>query len=142
MGLSLNQAAKQGKVAKTTLLRALKSGEVTGTKTDNGQWKIESSELVRWLGSRTARPRVTADQNILDHHNKTHEKPPENSSLEIEIQALRERIADKDSTIEDLRRRLDAETDERRELTKMLTVERAHKEKRGRGLWGRLFSRG
>jgi hypothetical protein len=42
--------------------------------------------------------------------------------LERQIALLRGRLADKDSVIDDLRRRLDAEAEERRKLTMILTA--------------------
>lgn len=130
MGLSLNQAAKQGNVAKTTLHNALKSGEITGSKDDKGRWHIEPSELGRWISSRPSNP----DQNASKIQNGTHEKTPENNPLEREVAVLRERLTDKDDTIRDLRGRLDRERDEREKLreerqrlTAMLTDQR-HKE--------------
>jgi hypothetical protein len=38
-----------------------------------------------------------------------------------EIELFRERLADKDNVIDDLRRRLDTESEERRKLTALLT---------------------
>jgi hypothetical protein len=47
--------------------------------------------------------------------------------LERQIALLRGRLADKDSVIDDLRRRLDAEAEERRKLTMVLTDRRPRK---------------
>ena len=46
------------------------------------------------------------------------------AALQVETAVLRERLADKDYVIDDLRRRLDAEAEERRKLTLMLTDRR------------------
>jgi hypothetical protein len=46
------------------------------------------------------------------------------AALQVETAVLRERLADKDDVIDDLRRRLDAEAEERRKLTLMLTDRR------------------
>jgi hypothetical protein len=56
--------------------------------------------------------------------------------LEREIALLRERLADKDSVIDDLRRRLDTEAEERRKLTMILTDRRPRKK-----WWRRLLGR-
>jgi hypothetical protein len=56
--------------------------------------------------------------------------------LEREIALLRERLADKDDVIDDLRRRLDAEAEERRKLTMVLTDRRPRKK-----WWRRLLGR-
>jgi hypothetical protein len=65
---------------------------------------------------------------------------PRGTALERENAMLRERLAEvtefKDNVIEDLRRRLDAEAEERRKLTMILTDRRLRI-----GWWRRLFSR-
>jgi hypothetical protein len=58
------------------------------------------------------------------------------TALERENAVLRERLTDKDNVIEDLRRRLDAEAEERRKLTMILTDRRPRKR-----WWRRLFGR-
>jgi hypothetical protein len=45
--LSLKQAAEQVGKDRTTLLRAIKGGDITGTKDPAGQWWIEPAELFR-----------------------------------------------------------------------------------------------
>src|SRR3954453_10769951 len=47
MHLSLRQAAKEAGVAKTTLIRALKSGRLSAQKNDLGDWAIDPAELHR-----------------------------------------------------------------------------------------------
>lgn len=126
--LSLNQAAKSGKVAKTTLLNALKRGEITGAKTDNGQWEINPAELGRWLDGRARKLPQNVSQTISIPRSETEEKPPQNYPLDIEVQQLRERLADKDDVIADLRQRLDDEGSERRRLVELLTDQRAKSE--------------
>ena len=120
MMLSLNRAAKRGKVAKTTLLSALKNGDVTGVKDVSGQWRIDTSELDRWASARSREQGNTGSEN----DDETPEKPPETSALEREIELLRERLNDKDDVITDLRERLDEEGSERRRLTAILTDQR------------------
>lgn len=136
--LSLNQAAKAGKVAKTTLLNALKKGHISGDKSENGQWEINPAELGRWLDSRTQKLSKTSSENISIPRSSEPEKPPENNTVSLEVKLLRERLEDKDKTIEDLRTRLDAEAEERRQLTKQLTDQRPEPSQPPRSLWKRL----
>ena len=60
---------------------------------------------------------------------KQSETPQETNALRREVELLRERLDDKDGVINDLRRRLDDETEERRtaqaKLTALLTDQRA-----------------
>ncbi|KJV04965.1 hypothetical protein [Methylocucumis oryzae] len=45
--LTLNQAAKEAKKAKSTLLEAIQSGRLSAVKNDTGQWQIDPAELFR-----------------------------------------------------------------------------------------------
>ena len=45
--LSLAEAAKHCGVNRSTILRAVKSGKVSGTRNDDGSWSVEASELFR-----------------------------------------------------------------------------------------------
>lgn len=45
--LSLNKAAKEASVAKSTLLQALNSKRMSAEKNEKGHWEIETSELFR-----------------------------------------------------------------------------------------------
>src|SRR4051794_32477864 len=47
MPLSLRAAARESGVAKTTLLRAIKSGRLSAQRDDQGGWSIDPSELFR-----------------------------------------------------------------------------------------------
>jgi hypothetical protein len=47
MSLTLAAAAAAAGVNKTTLLRAIKAGKVSGNKDEHGQWHIEPAELHR-----------------------------------------------------------------------------------------------
>lgn len=46
-GLSLQQAADAAGTSKSSIFRALKSGRISGTRTDLGGWSIEPAELFR-----------------------------------------------------------------------------------------------
>jgi len=141
MVLSLNRASKDGKVAKTTLQRALENGEISATKNDKGHWQIDESEFGRWLSGRSTEYLKTSSENPPGTPIGTPEKTTNNSVLEAEVNLLRERLSDKDDVIEDLRKRLDGETDERRRLTAMITDQRTEPEGQGqgRGFWARMF---
>ncbi len=47
MAYTLAAAATATGLNKTTVLRAIKSGKITGTKTDDGEWRVEPAELHR-----------------------------------------------------------------------------------------------
>jgi hypothetical protein len=145
MAYSLGQAAKAAGISKTSLHRAINKGRVSAAKNDNGAYEIEPSELHRVYppvaeGNSSANPDLVRDG--------TSETTLETGVIRREVELLRERLADKDSVISDLRERLDQSEKERREkdrqLTALLTDERPKPEapatNAGRGFWAR-FSR-
>ena len=139
MVLSLNRAAKQGSVAKTTLQRALENGEISATKNGKGHWQIEESEFGRWLGARSTEQTETSSKIQHGTPIGTSEKTTNSSALEAEVNLLRERLSDKDDVIADLRTRLDVEGEERRKLTAMLTDQRnSQTSEPKKGFWARL----
>src|SRR5271169_263430 len=64
MSYSLAQAAAATGLNKTTLLRSIKSGRLTGTKDALGQWQIDPAELHRVyppnIAQRHAAPQAAA----------------------------------------------------------------------------------
>ncbi len=128
MSLSASQAATAVGKSVPTITRAIKNGKLSAEKLEKGGYKIDPAELFRvW-------PAITNESaqnpNILGH-----ETPNESSVLQGEVEALRQQIATIEEergrersqlteTIDDLRRRLDAESAERRALTAQLTDQR------------------
>lgn len=111
MAYTLAEAAKAVRKNKTTLLRAIKSGKVSAVRdAATGGWHIEPAELHRVYPA-VADAAANAAVRSTD--------------AEVEIRELRARLADKDDQITDLRRRLDAEAEERRRLTAVLADMRA-----------------
>ena len=47
MAYTLAEAAKASGLNKTTILRALKSGQITGTKDEHGVWRVHPAEFHR-----------------------------------------------------------------------------------------------
>lgn len=128
MHLSLGQAAKETGKSKSVISNALHSGRLSGKKNDTGGWEIDPSELFR----------VFTKQNAKEpekEQNGTHENPIQNTLLEQEIRHLREQLDRERELNRDLIRRLDAENEERRKLTMLLTDQRTtaqHKAAEGR----------
>ena len=60
-GLSLREAAQQAGTSKSTILRAIQSGRLSATRTDDGGYSIDPAELCRVYP-----PRSEADQSA-DH---------------------------------------------------------------------------
>lgn len=120
MKLSASQAAKETGKSVPTITRAINAGRMSAEviKGEDGKDKgylIDPAELFRVF------PPVTVKDNdtpaLLGH-----ETPNEMGVLRAEIEGLRQRLTDKDDVIDDLRRRLDQESDERRRLVALLTA--------------------
>lgn len=59
MHLSLQQAAQQTGRNRTSILRAIKRGEITGSKDAEGNWTVDAAELSRVYGAQSQRPTPT-----------------------------------------------------------------------------------
>lgn len=124
---SLTEAAQAAGKSKSTVLRAIKKGKISATKDGNGQYQIEPVELFR------AYPDAT-DDALRDAPNgaprTTHDAPrnaddaPEINALQAEVKGLQGQVDLLTSERDDLRGRLDTESEERRKLTMMLTDQR------------------
>lgn len=112
--LSASKAAKAAGVSLPTISRAIKSGKMSADKVEGGGFLVDTSELFRVF------PPVTDKGNDTPFMLGS-ETPNESGVLRLEVEMLRERLTDKDGVIDDLRRRLDAEAEERRKLTLILT---------------------
>ena len=62
-GLSLREAAQQAKTSKSTILRAIQSGRLSATRTDDGGYSIDPAELCRVYPPRADAPDQSADQS-------------------------------------------------------------------------------
>jgi len=131
---TLGQAAKAAAVSKTTIQRAIKSGRLSAAaRQQDGSYVIDPAELHRVFPSDGNGDREMARSVTV---NATGE-------LRGEVEMLRERLAEKEETIGDLRRRLDDSETERRQaqerLTALLTDQRpAAQPLARRGWWQRL----
>ncbi len=131
MELSLADAAKATGKAKSTIFNACKSGKISYSKDVNDQFRIDPAELFRVY------PPISENmqQNIQNETDQTLQNGKQNSGLTHEVKFLHEKLASVsierereretlNRHIEDLQRRLDAEGEERRKLTAILTDQR------------------
>lgn len=141
--LSLNKAAKEAGIAKSTLLEAIRNNRMSAPKNDKGHYEIDPAELFRVFpktsSTEQAEPKPTTPEN-----------PPETSALEIEVKMLREQIdrMDKDSErerdqmadqIANLRETIERQSADHRQALAALTDQRGNvPEQPKRGLWARL----
>jgi hypothetical protein len=93
---SLKQAADAVSRGKPAILKAIKSGRISAHKDANGQWQIDPAELHRVYPMVTGNGSGTAT-------GEREEIPRSLSSLDREIELLRQRLGEKDELIADLR---------------------------------------
>ena len=142
--LSLNQAAKEAKTAKATLLKAIRDGRMSAPKNDKGYYEIDPAELFRVypptpekpVSEPVSKPTPTPSYPPLPPENRF----SETSLLEAKIEAMEARFSDAQQTIEDLRKRLDEEATERRDTQRMLThITHQEQQATKKSFWARLF---
>jgi hypothetical protein len=106
MKYTLGTAAKATDKAKSTILRAIKSGIISAEKTPDGSYAIDPSELHRVFPSTVAQPAKS-------NETQPHDEPGSSLRMRLEItQIERERErAQMQATIDDLRSRLDRSED-------------------------------
>ena len=106
MRYTLGTAAKATGKAKSTILRAVKSGAVSAIKAHDGSYEIEPSELHRVFPPNGAQQAASNDAQPNEEHSAT---------LRIRLEVLEaERQRERDqmqATIDDLRARLDRSED-------------------------------
>src|SRR3546814_9843344 len=123
MSITLREASEKVGVTRQTLMKAIKTGRVSGQKSDNGEWRIEPVELFRvW-------PPVNEVQQPLQPYITGSDTP----GLQAENRLLREQVAE-------LREERNAWREQAQRLA--LTDQRAAPQPTPqRGFWSRLFSR-
>jgi len=133
MAYTASQAAKATGKSIPTITRAIKNGKISAVPNGAG-WLIDPAELHRVFPPATKPSNGTP--NVMGN-SLGNETPNVTNSLELEVKLLREMLAQERGTVEDLRKRLDTEADERKRLTLMLTDQRAKPEPK-RSLWSWL----
>ena len=122
MSYTLGEAAKASGKSKATIHRNIQSGKISAIKDEaTGSWMIEPAELHRVY------PAVSSEQhqNRELRQSETATETLLKAQLEQEREERRRERVQLEGTIDDLRRRLDAEGEERRKLTALLTDQRA-----------------
>lgn len=130
------QAAEMVGRSKGTIIKAIRNGRISGKKDENGEWRIEPSELLRVY--KPANTDTLTDTPQVN--NATHR------GLQVEIEHLRElvrraddRAASEAARADDLAKRLDQEGQERRQLMALLTDQRTHQSRKS--IWAKLWER-
>lgn len=111
MSLTIREAAEAIGKSKATITRAIRSGRISATREPSGAFLIDEAELYRVF--KPASETRDTSANMMHH---------DAAVLRREVELLREQIATQAATIEDLRRRLDREAEERRQAQEKLTA--------------------
>lgn len=120
MKLSASQAAKKVGKSVPTITRAIKKGKLTANPRDGGGWIIDAAELFRvW-------PAVSDETDATPTMLRS-ETPIENSTLEREVELLREML---DET--------KADRDSWKEQAQKITALVEDQSARKKGFWSRL----
>lgn len=135
MTLTPAQAAAAVGMTKAGIIRAIHKGKLSATRNEDGHFEIDPAELFRVYApvATGGNSDDEVDGNATDHQAE---------SLREKVEMLERMLRDKDDVIADLRNRLDAESDERRKLTLMLTTTQqpaTPSEAKPKGFWARLF---
>ncbi len=122
---TLGQAAKETGVSKTAIARAIKSGRLSASKNDLGEYQIDPAELFRVY------PVTGNVDSGAEHHATPKDYGGLHQQSHPQLEALREVLRQIEGERDDLRRRLDDEAAERRQsageirrLTLLLTDQR------------------
>lgn len=103
--LSLREAATAAGVSKSTIQRAIKSGRLSATRTDDGGYAIDPAELHRVYPARNGGDAARTDAVGQD---ATSPAPAATAMLEAELASLRELLRRADREADDLRADRDA----------------------------------
>lgn len=147
---TLNEAARIVGKSKSTVLRWVKSGRISATRDEDGTYRIDPSELNRVHpngspdavhGRSNEAPRTTHDGAGEAAHLalKLEMAEKERVAAEALAQERERQIHQHEKTIDDLRKRLDIEGEERRNLSAMLTDLRDKEPEKPKGFWRRLI---
>lgn len=129
--LTLSQAIKESKKAKSTLIDAIKNGRLSATRDDKGRYLIDPAELFRVYPPYDGR---TDEKTDFAHETVR----PSYDVLEYKIESLEQQLQREKELNRELARRLDDESLERRKLTALLTHEKPQKSNGGE-LWQKIF---
>lgn len=135
MRYTLGQAAKETGVSKPTLSRAVKKGDLSAEGGGGSPYKIDPSELGRWL---TVYRERNPESSSSTTPSETPETPHRNKDLKAEVDALREQIvreeterarerAQLEAHIADLRGRVERAERKEDQLMAQLTDQREAK---------------
>ena len=124
MSYTLGEAAKATGMSKAAISRAIKNHTISAEKQDNGSYKIDPAELHRVYPAIVAQQE---EQQVRQRSTSTldaTELNAENRELRAKLEAVTQRLSDKEAVIDDLREDRDRWRTQAEKL--LLTDQRAH----------------
>jgi len=140
--LTVSQAAKEVGITRGGLWKAIKEGRLSATKNNKGQFCIDPAELFR-VYQPVDTVGVHSEQASID---KRQSRQHEADELRLRLELTNRLLAKAESEVDDLRRRLDDESSERRKLIQLLTHQpeqqvQPEPKQESSLLWRKLFGR-
>lgn len=135
--LNLNEAAKLCHKSKSTVLEAIRTGRLSASRNDKNEWQIDPAELFRVYPYTIQNEQPNSKKVERENRNRTGENLKE--ILENERKEREREREQMQATIDDLRKRLNEEAQERRNLTKLLTYQTDQKKENE--LFKRIFKK-
>ncbi len=138
MVISAKEAGELVGLSKAGVIKAIKTGRISGQKNIDGEWQVDTSELLRVY---EPLPMVNTNGHSEVSASTPPVHTPEAESLQVEFGLLRQLLTVREDEIDDLRRRLDRASDEQERLGARLlalTAAPAPQPQRN-GWWARLF---
>jgi hypothetical protein len=93
MGLTAREAGERVGKTRQAIIKAIRKGTISAAKDESGEWRIDPAELFR----------VYPPVSQVDDTSPATETTKDTDGLRREIEVLRERLAEKDELIADLR---------------------------------------
>jgi hypothetical protein len=93
MALTAREAGEQVGKTRQAIIKAIRKGTLSAAKDESGEWRIDPAELFR----------VYPPVSQVDDTRTATESASDTAGLRREIEVLRERLAEKDGLIDDLR---------------------------------------
>lgn len=142
--LNLNEAAKIAHKSKSTVLKAIRTGRLSATRNDKNEWQIDPAELFRVYPFKISE-QANTEKREQENPKETEENKQANNEYKEKFEVEKaERLREREqmqTTIDDLRKRLDEEAEERRKLTKLLTHQPASTLKKENSLFKKIFGK-
>ena len=124
--IKISDVQERWKVSRPTVMKAIKSGKLSGTKNDSGRWQFTIDEVVRWRGE-------PKSQDWVSINNLPAPTPPDQdelvATLKKQVEQLSEQVQVKDSQMEKLQEQM-------RDQTKLLEHQ---SEQQGKSWVQRIF---